>query len=515
MIRKGPWSVDVPPARPISLIKVRETRRDARSEQGTSMFGETNSLQKNGLRRNAHVRMFNLPSYPHRRESLEALATSMMRPTASNEVSECENDVENPTIPAGYAYLRDFIDHDLTLHPSVSTRARRSVPARHLDLAVVYGEGPVLQPYLYDQVDGSPASPRGMRLLLGEPLSETIKPIRHDVLRLRRRNHAAGQAVIADPRNDADVIVSQLHATFIAFHNRVLAWAAERTRSLDGTFFDEVQRLVRWHYQWTLIHDFLPRITGHDIVDDILRFDSFVAGGATHSIIRPRLLFFQSAETPHLPVEFSAAAFRLGAAMLRPRYRLNDHDGTETSGRSWVPPQSVRQEERTGFERPPVTMAVQWKYFFEMEKREGLPQRSYRIDTRLAADAASTSGAHRTLMLGRSRGLPDGQSVASAMGIEPLDNEQLGITSTLGAAAFSDLKDHAPLWYYILRESEILQAGERLGPVGARIVAEVLIGVIAANPGSYVNAAPHWQPTLPGGSRFAMPDLIRFAETAG
>jgi hypothetical protein len=53
---------------------------------------------------------------------------------------------------------------------------------------------------------------------------------------------------------------------------------------------------------------------------------------------------------------------------------------------------------------------------------------------------------------------------------------------------------HTPLWYYILKEAEILCDGKKLGPVGGRIVAEVFIGLLLGDKLSYLNVVPRWEP---------------------
>src|ERR671916_470787 len=75
--------------------------------------------------------------------------------------------------------------------------------------------------------------------------------------------------------------------------------------------------------------------------------------------------------------------------------------------------------------------------------------------------------------------------------------------------------DETPLWYYVLREAEVQQnGGERLGEVGGRIVAEVLLGLLDGDPLSFLSVEPNWAPELEGAEdgRFTMADLIRFAD---
>jgi hypothetical protein len=69
------------------------------------------------------------------------------------------------------------------------------------------------------------------------------------------------------------------------------------------------------------------------------------------------------------------------------------------------------------------------------------------------------------------------------------------------------------LFYYVLKEAEVMEQGLRLGPVGSRIVGEVFIGVLQTDDTSYLNRQPNWKPTLPSATpaTFAMTDLLKFA----
>ena len=105
-------------------------------------------------------------------------------------------------------------------------------------------------------------------------------------------------------------------------------------------------------------------------------------------------------------------------------------------------------------------------------------------------------------------GLASGQDVAGAMGVPPLTNAELGIADDPG------WRRQAPLWFYVLKEAELLENGLRLGPVGGRIVAEVLVGLLAFDKNSYLNKKAHFRPEppiAPARGTFGMPDLMRFA----
>jgi hypothetical protein len=302
--------------------------------------------------------------------------------------------------------------------------------------------------------------------------------------------------------------------------------------------FKEAQRLVRWHYQWIVVHDFLRgHIVGPEIVDDILppktyKVSQLPSGSANPdtdpigpgdvSLTQPDLRFYGWQDEPYMPVEFSVAAYRFGHSMVRPSYFFNDfvRGNTEPKRTPIFSDDPGPLANLNGFRPLPDAWAFDWKYFFEVSGEPNLPQPSYRIDEFLASPLGTLQGpppapglrslALRNLLRGVRLGLPSGQTVARAMGMEPLTDAELDLAAK-GAPSFVG---NAPLWYYVLRESQLRTAGRRLGPVGGRIVAEVLIGLLSGDPLSYLRVEPNWQPTLGPGGAFAMPDLIRFAGAA-
>jgi hypothetical protein len=103
--------------------------------------------------------------------------------------------------------------------------------------------------------------------------------------------------------------------------------------------------------------------------------------------------------------------------------------------------------------------------------------------------------------------IPSGQSIARFMGLSVLTPAQLDMLAPFG------LEKHTPLWFYILKEAELMEGGLRLGPVGGRIVGEVFIGLLKADETSYLATQPNWTPVLPStvGGQFRMADLLTFA----
>ena len=489
-------------------------------------------------------RMFrNIPVFEHKADNLDALARTMIvaaDPKDTGPVPEPTppDERENPLIPAGYTYLGQFIDHDITFDPVSSLQRQNDPDALHnfrtprYDLDSLYGRGPADQPYLYRTGPRPVPHPvlgfdqRGVMFLHGEnrgnPDDRAAAPfIGPDLPR-----NSEGRALIGDPRNDENLIVSQLHSTFLKFHNRMVERVFAECGMTGDDLFKEAQRRVRWHYQWVVVHDFLPRIIDGDpgdgrtevqgIVRDILRPDKYAAGdGRTGNLLRPNLRFYHWHDQPFLPVEFSVAAYRFGHSMVRPSYFINDFVKQQNNN-ARIPIFSASDNplaNLTGFRPLPDGWGFQWKYFFDLDPTF-TPQRSYKIDTFLSTPLSALPGqpdmanlAQRNLVRGLRLGLPSGQNVARAMGIQPLSDADLGV----GGRGAPDFDGDAPLWFYVLREAEYLAGSRHLGPVGGRIVAEVLIGLLAGDPLSWLNIEPDWQPHLAQNGGFGMPELIRFA----
>lgn len=393
----------------------------------------------------------------------------------------CEDAVETA---AGWPLFGQFVAHDITADRSpLAHRAELSGAVNfrspRANLECLYGSGQIGSPFLYRRDD--PAL-----LLLG-------RNDRGEEADLPR--NAEGIALVGDPRNDVHVFVAQLHVAMIGVHNRLVA--RERERGVPaGQVFEAARRATAWHYQWVIVNDYLPRLVGPELVGSILEQG-------------PR--FYRPEGEPRIPLEFADAAFRYGHSQVRDSFELNSRSGV----RRLFP-------DLLGFQPVAAELAIEWKRIFDVDG-EPPAQRAKLIDGRLARSlielpAAITgeveidayqSLAGRDLERGHAYGLPSGEAVAAAMGEAPLDGDPLG----LRAAGW---QGETPLWLYFLAESASRGAGERLGPAGGRIVAEVLLGIIDADPGSYRANDPGWIPTLPArGPRFGLIDLLVPAPEAG
>jgi hypothetical protein len=202
-----------------------------------------------------------LPPFAPADKDLEQLARTMIEEKEEDPVPgqppPPADAGDNADIPSGFTYFGQFVDHDLTFDPNSKLQrdndpdALRNFRTPRFDLDSVYADGPADNPFLYAD-DGS-------HLLIGK-----VNGGEDDLPR-----NAQGRALIGDPRNDENLIVSQIHLAFLKFHNKVLDQVHD---------FDEARRVVRWHYQWIVIHDFLEGIVCKDVVDDILQPDAFVVG---------------------------------------------------------------------------------------------------------------------------------------------------------------------------------------------------------------------------------------------
>jgi len=107
--------------------------------------------------------------------------------------------------------------------------------------------------------------------------------------------------------------------------------------------------------------------------------------------------------------------------------------------------------------------------------------------------------------------LPSGQRIANEMGIPALSNSELAELEPIRPS----FVDSTPLFYYILKEAQLREDGLLLGPVGARIVVEVFVGMLQLDPESCLSVQPSWVPTLPTHDgtpeSFRMIDFLTFA----
>lgn len=431
------------------------------------------------------------------------------------ELGEAMIEVTAPTATlatpkAGYTYFGQFLDHDLTLDLTPLRHARGSDLSRtinfrrpRLDLDQLYGGGPDAWPFLYQRDSfRSPA-----RFLIGRTSSTTVESQTFSSSENDLPRSPDGVALVGDPRQDENLIVAQLHVVFLKLHNALLdnaeALSASPHYEIGRSKFRAARRILRWHYQWVVRHDYLRQILYPDVFDSLAELE-LERRGPTDS--------FQ------IPVEFNLGAFRFGHAMVQNAYFFND-----THPRARLLEDLLYHTSRGGGAFPvlPADWVIDWQRFFFVGAGDGMARHSSGIDTELAEGLHKLPGgpkdsshlAVRTLQRGERVGLPSGQAVATALRVKCLTREQLTEGKHGPILEKYGYDKQTPLWYYILKEAEVFGKRERLGPAGSRIVARVIIDALLSDPDSYLSVDPDWVPTLPGPvdpRLFGMAHLVGF-----
>jgi hypothetical protein len=440
-----------------------------------------------------------LPAYDVPLEATDALAATM-RDAANGSTTG-----NNNNLPSGFTFFGQFIDHDLTMDretlgdqqsdPDGATNFRSPV----LNLDTVYN---AMQP---DGVStGAMQDP-------ADPAKLLLQVNGNGVLDLPR--NADGTACLGDPRNEENLVICQLHIAFARFHNRLVD---------GGLSFAAARRQTVLHYQWLVMTDFLPRIVGQETVDAAVRLLPNGKRKATTRFYRPH-----NPNRLFTPLEFAVAAFRFGHSQVRNNYQIN-------------PPNRVAIQQPVpgagnlnGFRPIPSHLVADFRNFFHFPDSPNPPvpdpfNSTRRIDATLSANLLSlppqslpsapdrTSLPARNLQRGVQVGLPSGQAVARAIGAPVLTNAELAASAGNPAQAAIELArpefgGEAPLWFYVLGESGALHNGERIGAVGATIIAETFAGIMDADPGSYFQLQG-WHPMS---QPFRMQEMLEFAGAVG
>jgi hypothetical protein len=444
---------------------------------------------------------------------------------------------------SGYVYFGQFVDHDITRdgrfivdqadeHEDKTPNHR--TPA--LDLDTLYGKrggpGPALDP-TGELPLGPTLPPRGpTRGVPGE---------RDDLLR-----DANGTPQLIDPRNEENLIIGQMHVLFSKFHNGVLKLLKKNPKLSAGPAgtspFEQARRFVTWHYQWVVLNDFLPRIVRRAVLDDIQK-------NGLRLFARP----YSPADYPiNLPIEFSVAAFRFGHSMIQENYILHRDLGVPTGTLMFM----TEKGQGIGKNSPglPANYVINWDHFFTAP--EAVLNRGQNIDTfitealyGLPAQSVAMFRANfsermlappqvaelmrplpeLTLRRGSKMHLPSGEEFADYFKLPRFVGD---IHASPEDQAFFEqpgFRGRTPLWYYLLREAAVQAISDpepvlapdrlvqKLGLIGSRIVAEVLLQILNADADSIRNEGAKWTPPkfIFGRSKLprsldSMPNIIEF-----
>ena len=375
---------------------------------------------------------------------------------------------DSSRITNGMAIFSQFLAHDITFESISKLRGVHQpnflVNDRtfNLDLDCLYGQW--TQDFYYDKENKN-------KLLLGKRYEdEELSASWYD---LQRNQQAI--AIIPDARNDENIIVSRMQVLFIEFHNKVVDLLERHEGKYSSTFL-EARKIVTWCYQWLIIHEYLPKVVQPHIWEKAYR-------GKANIYTHPY----------YLPLEFSGAVFRLGHSQTRESNRIN-----------------ARSEKNLfdlgSFEE--MDEYVDWRYLFDFGDEK--VQHAKLIDTKLDSafgnisfipsnDPWERNLAYRNLKRGQVYGLASGEHIAQRMSITPIEVPE------------TKRMKGTPLWYYILKEAEVLEEGQCLGPVGSTILAETFFTLLGFDNNSYLNIHPLWVPPFAkSDGTFDFVDLIKF-----
>lgn len=331
---------------------------------------------------------------------LEQLGTLMADPSRTGG--------DDSTMPAGYTYVGQFVDHDVTLDVSSPIDAATDATTIHnmrtpsLDLDSVYGSGPALDPFLYSFPTSAPES--AIKMQMGKNTnngpggpggaagqSGMVLKTDWDVPRI---NAASNTALLGDPRNDENLIVSQIHHAMLRFHNKVIDMLL--ISPPPGDMFVEAKRIVTHHYQWAVVHDYLKRICGPVAVTAAFGSVSAAVGSAFA-----------------MPVEFSVAAYRFGHSQIRDIYWVNFNFPFASLGDVFNFIRNPHLPVRSNW-------IVDMNAFFDTGISVPIHNKAKKIDSVMAPGLNSLPGfpaamaalATRNLRRAQALGLPSGQGMA-------------------------------------------------------------------------------------------------------
>jgi hypothetical protein len=439
----------------------------------------------------------------------------------------------NSQIPAGFTYLGQFIDHDLTFDKTDVMLGTNVTPAQMLqarspglDLDSLYGAGP------QDPGSAKFYEADGLHLKKGK----STGPVKNgfDLPRGAGSSNAQKRkAIIPDPRNDENLAVAQTHLAMIRFHNRVVDTQLGGVPAAQR--FDKAREIVTKHYQWMIHTDFLPRIAKAAVVNNVFN--------------QGRKVFEVNAtptDVPTMPIEFSIAGFRLGHAMVRAAYNWNKVFDDGSGALEYLFEFSALGGNLGGDTRLATTWIADFRrlYDFGEANKPALKvpankfNRAMRIDTRIVdplqhlptqvAGLPGSTGfndvrrnlAFRNLTRAKMVKLATGQQMANFMkskGVNVTKLTKAQIRDGNNGADLGHLTQtqreavlkNTPLWFYVLREAEL--NGGKLSGVGARIVAETFHRAIEGSQHSIVRDTA-FKPSLgPNNHTFRMVDLLLFA----
>lgn len=497
-------------------------------------MGHGQSLHDEERKYPGFYRMFEIPGTRFKTQALRELADAQVKQTLFS----------SSTLPAGYTYLAQFIDHDIS---RIGTRNRppseNPIPIHDislltspaLDLSSLYGPAPKQEQtpgHADSPGEDSPpdedTQPAGATPLGDEPTfddrgrfegwapgqpSFLIDVNRHDAGEGGRQKRLAK---IPDRRNDEHLIISQLHVLFMNLHNRIIdGIVPDEVDEIgpDHRFFKRAKRLVVLLYQAVIRHDLLTKILDEQVLDTLFE---------DHGI--PPLLDIAPSEDASIPIEFAGAAFRFGHSMVQPAYdigddvrlslrRLSEVLGSANEGPDRRPEHRVKWEHffDLGNVTPNQARPISWNLIKELSElgqlpgNAGSPSDADEHEHGEARGGGPIGLAGRNLLRGKELDLPYAQRIiwrlakvrkdyVDAVGLaeQAIDERRFGgFPLLLDVLRKWGFENRTPLWTYVLLEPVPRQAEPheaRLGKLGSTVVGEVFRCLLTTSEPSILNA---------------------------
>lgn len=424
---------------------------------------------------------------------------------------------DNGQVPAFMTFVGQFIDHDLTLNPFNLFQAQSSGKVRNeasafIDLDSVYNRSSALAHGGLDDVFHDDGTFKLHQLGLNA----------YDLVRDNEKGMYFEKPYIFDLRNDENQMILQIHILLMRVHNELVKqWpAAEK----QGKSRDEIIELVRpevvFNWQRFILDDYLPTMVSHRALKWVMT--EIAKDG--HGDMQHKPETDKSVKMPH---EF-AISFRMGHTQLRDGYQVQP-------GGEHIPLFNNRSVERghdlRGSQPLPLSHVIDWPFFSD----RGVV--SNKIDshvTNVVFDLPQSAIPDKVKQVGN---LPQRNLIRSSqvhlaaaedlLGLYNIKSQRLAPEEVEPDPELRKLfqldKDgnydidndfRTPLWYYVIKEAELRTNGRQLGPLGGRIIAEVIAGGIYYQPSaalSVVHADNHgWKSKITGSQLVRFEDLVDF-----
>jgi hypothetical protein len=382
-------------------------------------------------------------------------------------------------VPAAFTFVGQFIDHDLTANGMdlFTDQAGQVVDIASplIDLDSVYG------PRAADITSPQGLDTRELFDVQGRFFLVGGNGVPVDVPR-RTQGAMKGQAFIADKRNDENLMILQIHLLLMKLHNRLI--------NEHGMSFSEAHRHTVYTWQSIVLNDYLPKIVGGNLV----QLKSEAIKTQDYSNVRHRPWPKQAGgEDVFMPHEF-AIGFRFGHSQLRPSYRVNAGPAIALFNNRQVARADGGFEDLRGNQKVTAANEIEWGFFLVGTGSPPTAQKSKLIDQQVTSvvfdlpesaipdkiiEVANLT--QRNLIRSSRIGLCAGEDLAELYGFKPLDSREVEPNLALHGLYEQDGGFRTPLWYYVLREAELLGRDGQLGPAAGNLVAEVLIGGVYYN----------------------------------